>query len=464
MPALPVIAIFDIGKTNKKLFLFNEEYQIVFERSANYAETIDEDGDACEEVNNIRLFVYDSLHQAFRNKDFDIKAINFAGYGASLVFLNEEGITNAPLYNYVKPFPPELHTKFYEQYGGEEAFSKRTASPILGNLNSGMQLYRIKYVNPKLFNDIKYALHLPQYLSYLVSGQVYSDITSIGCHTNLWDFEQNDYHPWVQQEGILDKLAPVISCTKTLPPVFPGGQYKVGIGLHDSSSALIPYLICFTEPFILLSTGTWCISLNPFNDTPLTTHQLQNDCLSYLTYEGKTVKASRIFAGNEHEQQIKRLSDHFKVNSSYYKKIKFDASLVNSLKSNDPLSGIKHTEDKVVKTSCFQQRNLNDFKNYDEAYHQLMLDLIQQQIFSTGLVLEGSTVKTIYVDGGFGKNELYMNLLADAFPDLKVFAASVAQATAVGAALCIHEAWNNKSLPSNLIELKSYSCLQTSVR
>ena len=457
MPALPVIAIFDIGKTNKKLFLFNEAYQIVFERSANYAETIDEDGDPCEEVNNIRLFVYDSLHQAFRNKNFDIKAINFAGYGASLVYINAEGITNAPLYNYIKPFPPELHNKFYEKYGGEEAFSKRTASPILGNLNSGMQLYRIKYVNPKLFSDIKYALHLPQYLSYLITGQVYSDITSIGCHTNLWDFQQNDYHHWVQEEEILEKMAPIISCTQTLPPVFAGGKYAVGVGLHDSSSALIPYLICFNEPFILLSTGTWCISLNPFNDTPLTTHQLQNDCLSYLTFEGKPVKASRIFAGNEHEQQVKRLAEHFKVDISAYKNIKYNAAVVTALRQNDNLSSLHVNGDKVVKTSRFQQRNLHDFTNYEEAYHQLITDIIHQQIFSTALVLEGSMVKNIYVDGGFGKNDLYMNLLADAFPTIGVHAASVAQATAVGAALCIHPAWNSKPLPSNLIELRSFS-------
>ena len=37
----------------------------------------------------------------------------------------------------------------------------------------------------------------------------------------------------------------------------------VGAGLHDSSAALIPYLSAFREPFILLSPGTWCISLNP---------------------------------------------------------------------------------------------------------------------------------------------------------------------------------------------------------
>ena len=42
MRATPVIAIFDVGKTNKKLFLFDENYKIVFERSARFTETTDE--------------------------------------------------------------------------------------------------------------------------------------------------------------------------------------------------------------------------------------------------------------------------------------------------------------------------------------------------------------------------------------------------------------------------------------
>ncbi|MEI9908231.1 MAG: hypothetical protein WDO71_00270 [Bacteroidota bacterium] len=37
---------------------------------------------------------------------------------------------------------------------------------------------------------IKYALHLPQYLSYILSGKLNTDITSIGCHTHLWYFQK----------------------------------------------------------------------------------------------------------------------------------------------------------------------------------------------------------------------------------------------------------------------------------
>lgn len=50
-----------------------------------------------------------------------------------------------------------------------------------------------------------------------------------------------------------------------------------------------------------------------------------------------------------------------------------------------------------------------------------------------------------------------MRLLAEAFPDIEVFAASMAQATAVGTALAIHSSWNTKALPGDIIELKYYS-------
>ena len=181
----PVIAIIDVGKTNKKLFLFDEHYKIVYERSARFIETTDEDGDPCENLESLRLSVFDSLHDVFKRKEFEVKAINFSTYGASFVYIDEDGKPVAPLYNYLKPYPEELKKQFYDTYGGEEVFSYKTASPVLGSLNSGMQLYRIKYEKPELFKRIKYALHLPQYMSYLFRGNVYADITSIGCHTNM---------------------------------------------------------------------------------------------------------------------------------------------------------------------------------------------------------------------------------------------------------------------------------------
>ena len=457
MSAIPVIAIFDVGKTNKKLFLFDQNYKIVFERSARFTETTDEDGDPCENLESLRLSVFDSLQEVFRNKAFKIKAINFSAYGASFVHIDEEGRPAAPLYNYLKPYPEYLKKQFYDTYGGVEEFSYKTASPVLGHLNSGMQLYWLKYERPNVFRKIKYALHLPQYLSYLISGNAYSDITSIGCHTNLWNFQKNDYHEWVFKEGIIEKLAPIVSADHVVAGAFPGTNYRVGVGLHDSSAALIPYLVNFHEPFILLSTGTWCISLNPFNDQPLTPEELECDCLSYMTYQGKPVKASRLFGGNEHEVQVKRIADFFNQNPAYYRNLEYNPEIITALQKNEnPDLKNKATKD-LLKESLFQQRDLSAFSSDEEAYHQLMADIVTQQFASTQLVLRGTAVKRIFVDGGFSKNSIYMHLLASFFLKMEVFAASMAQATAVGTALSIHNAWNKKNVPNDIIELKYFS-------
>lgn len=450
--ALPVIAIYDIGKTNKKVFLFNEGYEIVYEKSINLTEIPDDDGDMCEDVQALTHWVKQSFEEIQQLKAFDIVAVNVTAYGASLVHVDAEGKPVAPLYNYLKPYPEDLQKAFYEKYGGVVKMSQHTASPVLGSLNSGMLLYSIMKNKPEIFEKIKYSLHLPQYISLLLTGAFASDITSIGCHTMLWDFTTMQYHQWVEQEGIAPKLAPVKEADDTIEVEIQKGKVKMGIGLHDSSAALIPYLLNFKEPFVLLSTGTWAISLNPFNDSPLTEAQLNQDCLCYLTYKKQPVKASRLFAGYEHEQQVKRLAEHFNKPANYYTTVKFDSSIAAGLTADQ--SGFTLSEGQIT---AFPSRDINAFKNYEEAYHRLIADIVYRQVISTRLVLEGGReVKRIFVDGGFGKNPLYMHMLADAFPNTEVYAASVAQATAMGTALSVHEHWNTKELPASIIDLMYY--------
>jgi sugar (pentulose or hexulose) kinase len=436
----PVIAVFDVGKTNKKLFLFNQEYKIVYERSARFTETADEDGFPCENLEALRSSLVDSLKEVEKLGNYHIAAINFSTYGASFIYIDGDGQPLSPLYNYLKPYPGGLQKEFYSQYGKEGAFARQTASPVLGSLNSGMQLYRIKKEKPALFAKIRYALHLPQYMSYLLTGQAFTDVTSLGCHTGLWDFEKQGYHSWVAQEHIIEKLAPIAPCDQVVMAPFQGKGYTVGIGLHDSSAALIPYTTNFHEPFMLLSTGTWCISLNPFNHSPLTADELSNDCLCYMDQNGNPVKASRLFAGHEHEVQTKAIAEYFNVNTSKFKSLHYDP---------------KHLSGSTP--APFTIKGLSNYISDEEAYHHLIYHLVQQQISSSALVLKGTPVKRIFVDGGFSKNIIYMNLLAAAYDDIEVFAASMPQATALGAALAIHKSWNNKALPNDLIELNYYS-------
>lgn len=451
--SLPVIAIFDVGKTNKKLFLFDESYRIVLEKSAHFDETVDEDGDPCEDVAALKEFIARGMAEILHGRDFRVRAVNCSSYGASFVYLDGSGNNIGPLYNYLKPYPAALQKQFYEAYGGEKLFSFQTASPVLGSLNSGMQIYRLKYEKPEFFERITHALHLPQYLAYLLHGNPLSEITSIGCHTNLWHFQNTDYHHWVKREGVLDKLPPIAPSDMVIEPPGSTYSYSVGVGLHDSSSALIPYLVSFGDPFVLISTGTWAISLNPFNQAPLTREELECDCLCYLQYMGKPVKASRLFAGHLHDVHADRIAQHFHQSMDRYFGMTFDAGILSRI---DTSWDRTRPPQSVLQELPFASRDLSGFNDDREAYHQLIFDLVVLQYTSTQLITRGTGAKRVFVDGGFGNNDVYMNLLAAFFSGMQVYASSIPQATAIGAALAIHEAWNSGPLPANLITLKHF--------
>lgn len=447
----PSIAILDVGKTNKKILVFNRDYELVYEHIDQIPETLDEDGFPCEDIQGLSQWALNTMESLITNRDFDIKAINFSAYGASFVLLGEDGGPAAPLYNYLKPIDPDLLDDFYGKYGGKASLFQETASPALGNLNSGIQLYRLKKLNPEKFSRIITALHLPQYLGYLFTRRAVSELTSIGCHTLLWDFGNNRYHGWVHDEGIVKLFPKIEPAESAFPTRMSDKTVLSGIGLHDSSAALIPYLLTIREPFILLSTGTWSIALNPFNQEALSAEQLAEDCLFYFSFQGKPVKASRLFSGHEHDEEVKRIAECFDRSPEFYKNIRFDSDYWRALSENyieQPDSVDEHG----LKHSGFRDRFVQFFTDETEAYYTLIADLVGIQVRYIRLILDDRPVKQIFVDGGFSKNSIFMHLLAERLTDYRIYAATVAQASALGAALVMHRHWNEGELPVGLVK------------
>ncbi len=455
MAGIPVIAVVDIGKTNKKLLVFDQAYTLVLKRDFQIREITDREGYPCEDLSALQVRIFELLDELIAMPEYELSALNFSAYGASLVLLDYKKKVIYPMVNYLKSYPFRLRHQFYLNYGGEEAFSLISASPAMGSLNAGMQLYRIRYEDPVLFEQVRFALHFPQYLSFLVTGQVVSELTSIGCHTNLWNFQTNSYQEWVKEEKVSEKLAPIIPAITTCRVVYKGRQLQVGCGLHDSSAALSPYLKKTSAPFILISTGTWCISMNPFNAVPLTARELKCDCLTYLSHEGRPVKASRIFAGNEHEQQLERIAAWFQQPRERYLSLPYDAETMHLLKRrhNQGSTGFNPTD------SGFGWRSMKSFQTDTEAYHQLMADIVREQVYSVNLIRGECGCRKLFVDGGFSKNFIYMQLLADELADLEVYSALMPELSALGAALVIHESWNNMPVPDTVIGVKRIKAL-----
>ncbi len=455
-----VVAVFDIGKTNKKLLVFDESYKVVHETAKRFDETKDEDGFPCEDINVLSAWIIDEFEKLKHSSLFEVRAVNFSTYGASLVHVDAQGKPVGSLFNYLKPYPQSLMEEFVAARGGVAKISVEIACTLMGHLNSGMQLYWLKKEKPLLFTKIAATLHFPQYLSFLLTGKYFAEMTNLGCHSGLWHFAANDYHSWLEDEGIRAKLSPVTR-GNTVVPVSEGAQEKkivVGIGLHDSSAATVPYLSCFTDPFVIISTGTWSISLNPFNSELPNITELNKGSLCYLSYKGNPVKATMLFAGNDHDQQVKRIAAHFQVTTDYFKSLAYDPDVIATIEEQEKETiGLEKQLSLASATtpSVFHLRSLTSFASAAHAYHQLMVDIIYQQYVSTGMVLSDN-VTNIYVDGGFCKNEIYMQLLSNAFPDKNVYATSMIQGTALGAALAIHDSWNTQPVPQDLMVLKEW--------
>jgi sugar (pentulose or hexulose) kinase len=444
-----VIGIFDVGKTNKKLLLFDYNLRLVLEQEIRFPEKHDDDGFECDNIELIENWIIESITRLIHSEKYDLTALNFATYGATIVYLDAEGGRLTPVYNYLKPIDERIPERLYRRYGGQDEFCRRTASPALGMLNSGIQILWLKSVKSDIFSKVRYILHFPQYLSYLITGKICSEHTSIGCHTGMWDFDNMKYHPWISDHCLeLPQPIPVDTVSEV---TIDGKTIKVGIGIHDSSSSLAPYFTGNRGKFLLISTGTWCINMNPFNPEKLSVEQLDMDCLCYMSITQQPVKSSRLFLGNMHETAVRMLNEHFRTTDDFYKNVKFDQDLLTMLNK-------RYTGDKRAFFSSgpesreFKDRiDLFDFKSFDEGYHQLMIELCDLTSEAIRLILpEKDDIENVYITGGFAKNKIFLKLIAKSFPSKKVFTSVINNATALGAALVIFGSVSDKQPELNL--------------
>ena len=97
--------IFDIGKTNKKLLVFDKGFNIIHQESTQFAETEDEDGFPCDNLGKLSDWVISRLRSITQlNSTTQLEKssrakprLNFSAYGASWVHIDKNGKPLTPL-------------------------------------------------------------------------------------------------------------------------------------------------------------------------------------------------------------------------------------------------------------------------------------------------------------------------------------------------------------------------------
>ncbi len=454
-----VIAVFDLGRHHKHLYLFDRRYEVVKHERTATESTTDEDGHPCENLESLTEWIRESAKKVVRSREYRVRAINFTSYGSAMVHTDAQGKPLFPLYDGTKPLPAGIAESLYDRYGGQAQFMRQTATPSLGMYSSGLQLYWLKQAHPKAFKKVKYSLHLPQYASFLLGNEAYSEITSLGCHTALWDFQANMPHRWVFEEKLHRVLPPLVSSAATKETTLWLNPFQCGIGMHDSSAALLPYLIEFSNNFTLLETGTCNVALCPQVFAPLTEQDMASGCLQYLANETRPIRAARVHLQAQYERLTNRLARHFGKAPDYHHTVTFDEALASKLRrENRAEKRYRIEQDPLTRQPVRLDDTLlylNAFDSFEEAYHQLNIHLVALQAHALKLAMGQAQVERLFVSGPFGENSVFMRLLADQFPQMDTYTAPAVKASALGAALMLHARWNPDYTTDDVLPLAS---------
>nr|MBX2879755.1 hypothetical protein [Granulosicoccus sp.] len=176
-----------------------------------------------------------------------------------------------------------------------------------GGLNIGAQLFWQQRHHPELFLKVHTILTWPQYWIYMLTGERHNDVTSLGCHTDLYDPRRQRYSTLVDRMNWHSLMPPVINSGQRIGTLSAVVAEQTGLhggtpvfsGIHDSNASLVPHLVSQVLPFTVVSTGTWFIAMS-VGGQEVELDQ-KKDTLLNINAFGDTVPSARFMGGRERD-------------------------------------------------------------------------------------------------------------------------------------------------------------------
>jgi len=468
-----VIGVIDIGMTNKKIALYDSALKQIDISIRNFPPKIIDgfethDLEAMEEWLILKLRDY--------SKKYPVKALSVSAHGGTFTCLDKAGRLTVPCIYYTHERGDEFHKKFYEKFGSPCDLQIQPGTPALtAFLNAAKGLFFVKENYPEDFKKTSLLLLYPQYWAYRFTGKAGLENTYLGCHTYLWDQLKSRFSSVAEGLEITHLFPHKISKSwEPLGKISKEFADKTGLdndtivtmGIHDSNSSLLPHFAKKGETgFILNSTGTWCVLMNPVNEYNYSQDEIGKTVFYNISANGKPIKTAIFQGGQEFETWSQLFMDFHKkteipsCNKDIYRSvlIEKDAFLLPELFSGSgqfPYSKARITEkgkEYFYKDILRAVKN-NDhfclpecFFNYEKVFVLLKFSLIMQTI----VCLERIGIKPgmeIFVEGGFRKDIAYNTYLSAFFPDNDVFLSDIEEVTAFGVAMTAKMALTGKQL------------------
>lgn len=400
MSSNPLIAVFDVGKTNAKVSLVDLDLgrEIWSARRPNNQV----EGPTCRELDvaGIEEWFIGAMKTAPQRERIGV--IVPIAHGAAAVLVSHAGeVLVAPDYEDAR------FDQVKDEYVALRDSYSVTFSPNLPQgLNLGRQLFYLQSRHAALFQQAAQVLLYPQYWAWRLSGVMAAEVTSLGTHTDLWRPHDQSYSSLARKQGWARLMAPQRAASERLGRVRESLAAAVGLdpacevacGIHDSNASYLRFLMDRErEAFTVVSSGTWTVVMANRGD--LRRLREDRDMLANVNAFGSPVATARYMGGREYEA-IAQGGDEPTVDAAI-EVLSLGALALPSFASAGPFNGRAGRIEGGEGLAGPQRAALATL------YSALMSSLLIESLGSAG---------EIFVDGPLARNPLFARLLAACVP------------------------------------------------
>jgi L-fuculokinase len=396
----PLIAVFDVGKTNAKLAVVDPALgqEIWSTRRPNNVVQ----GPAGRELDvvGIEAWLLESLRSAPERER--IAVIVPIAHGAAAVLVDHAGEVLAA---------PDYEDPCFDQVGTEYAplrdnYSLTFSPDLPQGLNLGRQLFYLQTRRAGMFERAAHLLLYPQYWSWRLSGTMATEVTSLGTHTDLWRPYEKTYSTLARKQGWARMMPPQKPANARLGCIRPAVAAATGLspacevacGIHDSNASYLRFLMDRErEAFTVVSSGTWTIVMANRGDLRRLIEQ--RDMLANVNAFGAPVATARYMGGREYET-IAQSADEPTVDA-VIEVLSTGSIALPSFASAGPFSGRQGRVEGADTLLGTQRAALAT------VYSALMTAVLIESLGAAG---------EIFVDGPLARNPLFARLLAAVVP------------------------------------------------
>ena len=300
--------VLDVGKTLTKLSLWGQSGTMIA-RETRLNQRVDAGAYAALDAVGIETWAAGVLRD-FATKG-RVTGIVPVAHGAALALLRD-GKLACPPPDYEEPVPHAVRAAYDLD---RDAFALTGSPQLPAGLNCGVQLAWLEGLHPGVVGPGTTVVTWAQYWAWVFCGVAATELTSLGCHSDLWRPFEGRPSGLAVRRGWAQLLAPPQAAGNVLGALTPAwvertalpAGTKVYCGLHDSNAALLAargFQEIAQHDSTVLSTGTWFVAMRSparSTDIDISTLSETRDCLVNIDVDGLPIPSARFMGGREVE-------------------------------------------------------------------------------------------------------------------------------------------------------------------